>query len=161
MAAPAAVTGANGRPQRSAELTLAAVIGLAIGIGSYRFLYAKGSSYLTDDPAACANCHIMRQHYDDWIKSSHRAVAMCNDCQTPAALLPKYAAKASNGFWHSFVFTTGRVPQPLRIKPHNRDIVEQACRRCHRDIVEAIGGPHQEAGAMSCVRCHSEVGHAE
>jgi nitrite reductase (cytochrome c-552) len=25
-----------------------------------------------DDPAACANCHIMREHYSGWSKSSHR-----------------------------------------------------------------------------------------
>jgi hypothetical protein len=43
---------------------LAAVIGLVIGIGGYTFLYAKGSSYLTDNPTACANCHIMREHYN-------------------------------------------------------------------------------------------------
>jgi cytochrome c nitrite reductase small subunit len=161
MAAPPAMTGANGRRQGMAELALAAVIGLAMGIGSYTFLYARGSSYLTDDPAACANCHIMRQHYDDWLKSSHRAVAVCNDCHTPTGLIPPYATKASNGFWHAVAFTTGRFPEPLRIKAHNRDVVERACRRCHGQIVEAIEGPRQQAGTLSCVRCHNAVGHWE
>jgi cytochrome c nitrite reductase small subunit len=50
----------------------AAAIGLVIGIGGYTFLYTKGISYLTDNPAACANCHIMREHYDGWIKR-HRS----------------------------------------------------------------------------------------
>ena len=57
-------------------------IGLAIGIGAYTFVYAKGGSYLTNDPAACANCHIMDEHYAAWQKSSHHAVAGCNDCHT-------------------------------------------------------------------------------
>lgn len=28
------------------------------GIGGYTFVYAKGGSDLTNDPAACANCHV-------------------------------------------------------------------------------------------------------
>jgi cytochrome c nitrite reductase small subunit len=146
-------------PRALAVFFVGAAMGLAAGLGGYTFMYAKGGSYLTNDPAACANCHIMREHFDGWVKSSHRAVAMCNDCHTPPGLLAKYATKASNGFWHSFAFTTGRFPEPLRIKPHNREITEQACRKCHQDIVEAIEGPHQSAPEMSCVRCHISVGH--
>jgi hypothetical protein len=29
---------------------------------TYTFVYAKGYSYLTNDPGACANCHIMADH---------------------------------------------------------------------------------------------------
>jgi cytochrome c nitrite reductase small subunit len=142
-----------------AEIILGIAIGTAFGVGAYTFIYAKGGSYLTNNPAACANCHIMREHYDGWIKSSHRAVAVCNDCHTPASVLPKYANKASNGFWHSLAFTTGRFPEPLRIKPHNREITENACRMCHQDIVEAIEGIHQTRERFSCVTCHESVGH--
>ena len=65
-------------------ILLGVVIGVAVGIGAYTFVYARGWSYLTDDPAACANCHVMREQFDGWLKSSHRAVATCNDCHTPA-----------------------------------------------------------------------------
>ncbi len=139
-------------------IVLGVTIGLAAGVGGYTFIYAKGGSYLTNDPGACANCHIMQEHYDAWIKSSHRAVAVCNDCHTPPGFIAKYATKASNGFWHSFAFTSGRFPDPLRIKPHNREITERACRKCHQEIVEAIEG-HKESDTTSCVRCHSTVGH--
>jgi cytochrome c nitrite reductase small subunit len=142
-------------------IILGTAIGLIIGIGGYTFLYAKGASYLTNNPEACANCHIMREHYDGWIKSSHRAVAVCNDCHTPSGLFAKYATKASNGFWHSFAFTSGRFPEPLHIKPHNLEITEKACRKCHRDIVEAIEGPYPEGIKVSCIRCHNSVGHLE
>ncbi|HUF94235.1 MAG TPA: NapC/NirT family cytochrome c, partial [Candidatus Limnocylindria bacterium] len=71
-------------------VVVALTAGLAAGIGAYTFVYARGASYLTNDPAACANCHIMREQYDGWIASSHRAVAACNDCHTPHALVPKY-----------------------------------------------------------------------
>ena len=142
-----------------AVLALATAIGVAVGIGGYTFVYARGASYLTNNPAACANCHIMREYYDGWQKSSHHSAAACNDCHTPASLIPKYAVKASNGFWHSFAFTSGRFHEPLQIKPRNHAVTEQACRHCHQDIVEAIEGPHQSSGELSCTRCHDSVGH--
>lgn len=138
---------------------LGAFTGLAAGVGMYTFVYAKGYSYMTNDPAACANCHVMQEHYDAWIKSSHRSVATCNDCHAPANLIGKYATKADNGFWHSLHFTTGNFPDPLQIKPRNHAIVENACRKCHANIVEAIDGPHRTGVEMSCVRCHQDVGH--
>ena len=142
-----------------ARIALGISIGLAAGVGGYTFLYAKGGSYLTNDPAACANCHVMQEHYDGWVASSHRSVATCNDCHTPPGFLAKYATKASNGFWHSFAFTTGRFPEPLRIKARNHEVTEQACRKCHQDIVIAIEGPHTGDEYVSCVRCHASVGH--
>jgi cytochrome c nitrite reductase small subunit len=133
--------------------------GLAIGGGGYTFLYAKGGSYLTNDPAACANCHIMQEHFDAWLKSSHRAVAVCNDCHTPSGFVPKYFTKAENGWRHSWAFTTGDFPEPLRQIPRSRDITEAACRKCHSEIVAAIESPHAHREDMSCIRCHRTVGH--
>lgn len=142
-------------------LVLGTAIGVAVGIGGYTFVYARGAAYLTDNPAACANCHIMRAYYDAWITSSHRAVAVCNDCHAPPGVVAKYATKASNGFWHSLAFTTGRFPEPLRITPNNREITENACRGCHQDIVQAIEASHQLSGTLLCLRCHSSVGHLQ
>ena len=65
---------------------VAVVLGAALGLGSYTFVYARGWSYMTDDPRACANCHVMNEQYDGWIKSSHRSVAVCNDCHVPACV---------------------------------------------------------------------------
>ncbi len=141
------------------QLLLAIFLGLGLGVGAYTFGYAKGYSYLTNDPAACANCHVMREHFDGWLKSSHRAVAACNDCHTPHGFLGKYAVKAENGFWHSFAFTTGWFPDTIRIRPRNREVVEQACRSCHAEIVLAIEGPHGLDNAAPCVPCHLSVGH--
>ena len=154
-----------------AGFAASAALGMAVGLGAYTFVYAEGASYLTNDPAACANCHIMDEHYAAWTKSSHRAVATCNDCHTPHGLIPKYATKASNGFWHSFAFTTGDFPYPLRIKPHNREITEHACRECHAALTAAMdAAPHAPAGGdhvaatgstdrPSCIRCHRYAGH--
>ena len=71
---------------------VAGVLGAALGLGSYTFAYARGWSYLTDNPRACANCHIMNEQYDGWIKSSHQAVARGN--RLPAAGTVGVAARA-------------------------------------------------------------------
>jgi cytochrome c nitrite reductase small subunit len=140
-----------------------ALIGIALGIpsglGIFTFIYAEGASYLTNDPRACANCHVMQGHYDAWAKSSHHAVATCNDCHTPASFFGKYQTKAINGYNHSMAFTMGGFHEPIQITPRNHEITENACRKCHADIVAAIDGVHGKGKELSCVRCHSSVGH--
>ena len=143
----------------AATLVLGISVGAAVGLGSYTFVYANGSAYLTDDPAACANCHVMREQYSGWIRSSHHAVAGCNDCHTPRGFLAKYWTKAQNGYHHSLAFTTGDFHEPIRIKAKNLEIVEAACRGCHAPIVAQID-PHGGDRALACVRCHRDVGHA-
>lgn len=150
----------------TAAATIAAAVigGLAIGLGSYTFVYAKGYSYLTDSPAACANCHVMRDHFSAWTNGSHHSVATCNDCHTPPGLIPKYVTKARNGFWHSFYFTVGGYPDPLRITPRNRDVTEQACRNCHGELtaaIEPVRSSSHPADPLSCTTCHRTVGHLE
>lgn len=135
------------------------LVGVALGFGAYTFIYAKGGSYLTNNPAACANCHVMQEQYDGWIKSSHRSVAACNDCHTPPGLIPKYATKAENGFWHSLKFTTGNYHDPIEARPVSRRITEAACRKCHSDIVEMIDHKPVLGAELDCIRCHREVGH--
>lgn len=151
---------------RAVPIAAAVVAGALIALGGYTFVYAKGYAYLTNDAAACANCHIMANHYAAWVKSSHRAVAVCNDCHTPPGLVGKYTVKAINGFNHSLAFTTGRFPEPLRTTAMNARVTEQACRKCHAEIVQAIeaqpvAGRVRPGQETSCVRCHSTVGHLE
>lgn len=136
-----------------------ALAGIATGVGCYTFLYAKGGSYMTDNPAACANCHVMQEQYDAWLKSSHRAVAVCNDCHTPSGFLAKYLTKAENGWHHSLAFTSGNFHEPIQIKARNQAVTENACRKCHADIVTQIEGAHSGVEEMSCIRCHPTVGH--
>lgn len=138
------------------------VLGLALGIGGYTFIYAKGGSYLTNNPGACANCHVMQSYYDGWLKSSHRSVAVCNDCHAPHNLVGKYVTKADNGFWHSLKFTTGDFPDNIQMRDVNRRITESACLHCHADIVEEITPiPHSKENLTSCMRCHAGVGHGK
>lgn len=139
---------------------LGTALGVALGVGAYTFVYAKGWSYLTNNPAACANCHVMHEQYDAWHKGSHRAVATCNDCHTPHALIPKYLVKAENGFWHSFYFTTGTFKDPIEARAVSRRVTEKNCRRCHEDIVDQIDQQAAHGRELDCIRCHRGVGHA-
>lgn len=152
--------GAVSRRVLVAVIAAGALGGAAIGLGGFTFVYARGASYLTNDPAACANCHVMRGHFDAWQKSSHHAVAVCNDCHAPPGGPGKYWVKAVNGFHHSVAFTSGDFHEPIRITARNRRVTEAQCRRCHGDIVDAVDGPgHGQGDSLACIRCHDSVGH--
>ncbi len=141
-------------------LSLALLTGSAAGLAVYTFAYAQGASYFTNAPTACANCHVMSSHYDAWAKSSHHAVATCNDCHVPHDyVFGKLLVKATNGFNHSLAFTTGRFHEPIQITSRNHAIVEAACRSCHQEVVIAIDARPRPNQELSCVRCHSDVGH--
>ena len=144
---------------RAASL-VAALLGALVGLGAYTFRYAEGLSHFSTDPRACANCHIMRESYDSWQKASHHAAATCVECHLPAAFGAKYLAKAENGFWHSKGFTLQDFPEPIRIKPRNRRLLQENCVRCHGERASEIAAPHaREAAAVRCVTCHLQVGH--
>jgi len=156
------------KPQTTVTAALAVGIALAIGatagLGAFTFVYAKGGSYLGNDPNACANCHVMQDHLDGWFKSTHRSVATCNDCHTPPGLVPKYFTKAEHGFFHSLAFTTGEFHDPIQIKQRSRRVTENACRKCHSDVAHAIDTPTTSTetnsdSSLSCIRCHASVGH--
>jgi cytochrome c nitrite reductase small subunit len=66
-------------------LALCAGLGIFFGVGGYTFHYAERLWYLSNDPRARVNCHIMRDQHDGWAHSSHHAVATCNDCHTTSA----------------------------------------------------------------------------
>ena len=137
---------------------IAAVMGMLIGTAIYTFGYAKGASYLSNDPQTCANCHVMRQQLESWTKSSHGKVAVCNDCHTPPGLIPKYATKALNGFFHSLAFTTQRFPDEIVITERNHRVAERACLKCHEDVVLGIRGTRHKQD-VACISCHRNVGH--
>jgi cytochrome c nitrite reductase small subunit len=139
---------------------VAVALGLLLGLGVFTFIYAEGFSYFGTDPKACANCHIMNSEYDSWVKSSHHIVATCADCHLPHALIPKFIAKAVNGYHHSKGFTFQDFHEPIMIKPHNARILQEACLGCHSGLVhDIVTGSTTDRNAVSCVHCHSSVGH--
>ncbi len=143
-----------------AALVPCVLAGVLLGTGAFTVHYAEGFSYLSNDPKACVNCHIMREQYDGWQKASHHAVATCNDCHVPHALIPKYLVKAENGFWHSKGFTLQDFHEPILLRPVSSKILQTNCTQCHHDLVNDILG-HGSTGneKTNCVHCHAAVGH--
>jgi len=139
---------------------VAACLGAMLGLGTFTFNYGGGTSYLSNDPAACANCHIMHGHFESWQHSSHQRVAVCNDCHVPHDFLGKWFTKADNGLLHSWAFTFGGYPEPLQIKARNRRVTQNACLHCHGEFVHAILPALPDREPLNCVHCHSAVGHA-
>lgn len=139
----------------------AAMLGMLGGLGAFTFGYGEGTAYLTNDPASCANCHVMQGHYDAWLRSSHAAVATCNDCHLPHDFVGKWVTKGDNGFFHSLAFTTNNFHEPIRIKPRNRRVTQNACLHCHSDFVNHMLPATRGADMLLCVQCHADVGHSQ
>jgi len=139
-------------------LLLCASFGIFAGLGSYTFIYAKGFSYLSHSPEACVNCHVMREQYDGWQKSSHHAAAVCVDCHMPESPLGKLWVKAEDGFLHSLKFTLQNYPDHIQIRESNRQIVNNACLKCHSGMAGHIADPGAQDSRF-CSRCHANVGH--
>jgi cytochrome c nitrite reductase small subunit len=141
---------------------LAVAVGLAAGIGGYTFRYAEGLSYFSTNPTACVNCHIMQPQYDAWQKSSHHTVAVCVECHLPAEFIPKYIAKAENGWRHGQKFTTQDFVEPITVQAAGRAILRKNCVRCHDGLLHGLAsGPRGSLDELDCVHCHAGVGHGE
>jgi len=137
------------------------MIGILAGLGSYTFNYALGFSYLTSNPDACANCHVMLNEYDGWHKGPHHNSAVCTDCHLPHSIIPKYVAKAETGMHDAISFTRQNYHEPIMLKnPENSRILQNECLRCHDGMVQNITFIRNVDGDLkTCVHCHRRVGH--
>lgn len=159
----------NSRPRSRAwslaPLGLSVAVGILAGLGAYTFSYAEGLSYFSTDPKACVNCHIMQPQYDSWQKASHHTSAVCIDCHLPEEFIPKYLAKAENGWRHGKLFTTGGFKEPIEVQAMGRRILQANCVRCHEDLTSemhnhGVGTSSPETNEITdCVHCHFTVGH--
>jgi cytochrome c nitrite reductase small subunit len=144
--------------RRRVWISLVVMVGILTGLVMFTFGYGKGASYLSNNPETCINCHIMQDHFDSWMNSSHRHVAVCNDCHLPPHPIGKWITKADNGFFHSLAFTLDNFHEPIQIKPRNRRVTQNACLHCHANFVHDmlhVGS----ADVMQCIHCHYDVGH--
>lgn len=137
-------------------VALGVMTAIFVGVSLVTVVYAKGYSYLFDDPEACINCHIMRDNYNGWEASSHRDVT-CNGCHVPHELVPKYMAKALNGLHHSYTFTFKDVQVPA-ITPGDLRRLQDNCVECHQNSVSMIR-TEVDNEQLPCTRCHRGVGH--
>jgi cytochrome c nitrite reductase small subunit len=87
-------------------------------------------------------------------------VAVCNDCHLPHDFFGKWFTKGDNGFFHSVAFTLDNFHEPIRIKPRNRRVTQNACLHCHEDYVHQMLPAKPGGDMLHCVKCHADVGHA-
>jgi cytochrome c nitrite reductase small subunit len=104
----------------------------------------------------------MQPQFDGWQKGSHHAVAVCVDCHLPQTFFAKYYTKTENGYRHGKLFTTQTFVEPIVVQAAGRKVLEANCVRCHESLVAELL-PHTSAAhdEISCVRCHSGVGHGD
>jgi cytochrome c nitrite reductase small subunit len=141
-------------------LVVVGLLGLPAGVGAFTFVYAKGFSYLSADPRACVNCHVMNPQYEAWLKSGHRHVASCVECHLPHRGFGKWVAKAEHGFRHSAAFTLQNFKEPIEITPRDREMVLANCQRCHDGLVQVVAdAAGRTPGQLDCLHCHTGAGH--
>ena len=151
---------ARARPIGRLTIAFTIMLGVLCGVGAFTFGYGKGASYLSGDPQACINCHVMQDHFDAWQHSSHHRVAGCNDCHLPHHPIKKWIVEGDNGFNHSLAFTLQNFHDPIQIKPRNRRVTHAACLHCHERMVHDMLPEDPDGEAPACIHCHADVGHA-
>lgn len=141
-------------------------LGVFVGLSGYLFYIAKAHSYLSDSPTTCVNCHIMAPQYSTWFHSSHREVAVCNDCHVPQDnIFNHYKFKAEDGLRHSAIFTLRAEPQVIHIREAGIKVVQNNCIRCHQDLLESkriqsmTGRTDFITKDRLCWECHRDTPH--
>jgi cytochrome c nitrite reductase small subunit len=146
---------ASQEPRHTTRLFLSVGLGLIAGLLAITTVLTHAPDYLFDDPATCANCHVMRSEFASWHASSHRAGLTCNDCHVPHDLARKYLFKAMDGMRHAALFTIGAVPEPITIRQESKDTVQENCLRCHSIQIADT----RLRGGVYCFDCHRTMPH--
>jgi cytochrome c nitrite reductase small subunit len=146
---------------------VAVLLGVFCGLAGYTVYISKAPSYLSDDPETCINCHVMNPYFNDWAHSSHRNVAVCNDCHVPHDnVFSKYLFKAQDGLRHATIFTLRREPNSIYILKEGSKVVQANCVRCHGRTIgmEFMGSVqpdfHNYLAKRRCTDCHRETPHS-
>lgn len=139
------------------------IIGLGIiaGMGLVIVDVSRAVSYLSDEPEACVNCHVMNTQYATWQHSSHYNVATCNDCHVPHDnFISKYLFKARDGMQHSYMFMFRLEPQVIRLDKDAEGVIQQNCESCHSHAMQTVTAMEGiTTDEKLCWDCHREVPH--
>ena len=138
------------------QISIWVLLGASVGTALVLARVANATSYLSDDPKTCINCHVMTDAYASWQRGSHGRVAVCVDCHVPHDNpVAKYAYKAEDGLKHSYVFTMRQEPQVLELSERAVPVVRNNCVRCHADQLLMIRLP--SALERRCWDCHNNI----
>ena len=154
------------KPQGNWRFTASISSGIFIGLVFFILYISNATSYLSDDPKTCINCHVMTPQYATWSHSAHRENANCNDCHVPHNnVFNKYFFKAKDGLRHATIFTLRGEPQVIHIKEEGRQVVYNNCIRCHGNLItdskllSKTDSYHHERTTRLCWECHRETPH--
>lgn len=155
-------------PPERWKLPVYLTIGVLTGLMLLVLYVGNATSYLSDKPETCVNCHVMFPQYTSWQHSSHARVATCNDCHVPQDYaIRKYMFKASDGLRHTTMFTLRLEPQVIKIKEAGRNVVQENCERCHQGLLGYMHSAQKNKGYIVaddkdvCWSCHQEVPHGK
>ena len=141
---------------RKLQVMIYALVGVIVGSGLVLVRVSNATSYLSDSPLTCINCHVMTDAYASWQRGSHGRVAACNDCHVPHANpVAKYGFKAMDGTKHSAIFTLRKEPQVLELSHTAQPVVQQNCLRCHQNQFEMIR--LSKTSEQKCWDCHQNI----
>lgn len=140
------------------------LLGTFTGLLLYLLKISDATSYLSDDPRICINCHIMTPQYATWAHSAHETITDCNACHVPHdSFLRKYYFKANDGLRHATIFTLRNEKQAIYIREPGRRVVQENCLRCHGSLFSDGSGRPDEAMAAHrdrhCLQCHRNTPH--
>jgi cytochrome c nitrite reductase small subunit len=153
-------------PPKNWRFPVLIIAGIFVGLFFFLFYISNASSYLSDKPETCVNCHIMAPQYATWRHGSHGRVTNCNDCHVPHNnVFSKYFFKAKDGMRHASMFALRLEPQVIFIHEAGRDVVHENCIRCHSNLlldprlVSSVKNQQVHATGRVCWECHREVPH--
>ena len=131
------------------KMITALIAGVVAGGGLYFLYLLRAHTYLTDEPSACVNCHIMSPYYATWMHSSHSRNATCNDCHVPHEnFVKKWTFKGMDGVKHVAAFLTSSEPQVIQAHPASSQVIMNNCIRCHEQLNRQAGN-HQQGYAVA------------
>lgn len=145
------------------------VFAIALIFLGYMIYLAKAWSYLSTDPKACINCHVMNTQYATWQHSSHGRDVTCVQCHLPTdSFIDKYKAKAIDGWNHTLAFTLNTYDHAIKISDDGAKRVQKNCISCHKSMTSTIStnsnlyhnfADKNVANGRRCWSCHREVPH--
>ncbi len=138
------------------QVTTYASVGVLIGLAVVIARIANATSYLSDAPETCMNCHVMTDAYASWQRGSHGRVAVCVDCHLPHSnIIAKMTVKSMDGMKDTYVFLTHGESQVPELSDARAPVVQTNCVRCHADQLAMV----RLAGVEErpCWDCHSNI----
>lgn len=155
----------------SYRLKIVALVACGVFTGCVAlFLYLlRAQTYLTNEPSACVNCHVMAPYYTSWSHSSHGRDATCNDCHVPHKNFVGYwFFKATDGAHHVYKLVTHQERDAIIASDGTREVIMGNCVRCHRQLVtEAVKDGRSDymmtkvGEGKACWDCHRMTPHGQ